>query len=211
VDTNQLAKILWDYNLMEMPLDHADLILALGSHDTRVAERAAQVYFSGLAPLVVFSGGLGRLTKDIYSQPEAELFADIALHLGVPKAHILLENQSTNTGENICFTRQLLQEKGICPHKIILVQKPYMLRRAYATAKKQWPEMDFTVTGPQIDFADYPNEQISPDLLINIMVGDTQRLKIYAQKGFQIPQEIPDEVWAAYEELVKRGYTQQLI
>jgi hypothetical protein len=43
-----------------------------------------------------------------------------------------------------------------------------------------------------------------------IMVGDTQRVKIYPEKGFQIPQEIPEEVWNAYEELVKRGYSSHI-
>ncbi len=211
MDTDQLAQILWEYNRMEMPLSRADLILTLGSHDTRVAERAAQVFFAGLAPRIVFSGGRGRLTQDLFPRPEAEVFADVAVRLGVPEDKILLENQSTNTGENIILTRKLLQERDIHPRKIILVQKPYMLRRAYATARKQWPEMEFLVTGPQIDFAHYPNAQIPKDLLINIMVGDTQRIKRYAEMGFQIPQEIPERVWDAYQELVKRGYTRQLI
>ncbi len=151
------------------------------------------------------------MTHDLFPKPEAEVFADVAMRLGVPEEKILLENQSTNTGENIILTRKLLQERDIHPQKIILVQKPYMLRRAYATARKQWPEMEFLVTGPQIDFAHYPNAEIPKDLLINIMVGDTQRIKRYAEMGFQIPQEIPDWVWAAYEELVQQGYTQHLI
>jgi uncharacterized SAM-binding protein YcdF (DUF218 family) len=211
VDTHQLAKILWDYNRMEMPLEPADLVLTLGSHDTRVAERAVEVYHSGLAPLLVFSGGLGRLTQGVFPNPEAEVFADVAVSLGVPREKILIENQSTNTGENIVLTRKLLLEKGLHPQKIIIVQKPYMLRRAYATAKKRWPEMTFLVTGPQIEFENYPNELIPEDLLINIMVGDTQRIKLYAEHGFQIPQTIPDPVWEAYEELIQRGYTHHLI
>ena len=47
--------------------------------------------------------------------------------------------------------------------------------------------------------------------MISIMVGDLQRIKIYPEKGFQIHQEIPDDVWAAYEELVQAGYNQRLI
>lgn len=43
------------------------------------------------------------------------------------------------------------------------------------------------------------------------MVGDLQRIKIYPSLGYQIYQEIPDQVWAAYEELVARGYTEHLI
>jgi hypothetical protein len=43
------------------------------------------------------------------------------------------------------------------------------------------------------------------------MVGDLQRLRVYPEKGFQIPQEIPADVWAAYEELVRAGYDKYLI
>ena len=42
-------------------------------------------------------------------------------------------------------------------------------------------------------------------------VGDLQRLRLYPAKGFQIPQEIPATVWAAFEELVAAGYDKYLI
>jgi hypothetical protein len=43
------------------------------------------------------------------------------------------------------------------------------------------------------------------------MVGDLQRIKIYPDLGYQIAQEIPDEVWRAFEELVRAGYDKYLI
>lgn len=146
----------------------------------------------------------------MFTQPEAEVFADIAIKLGVPPDKILIENRSTNTGENIEFTKALLQEKRLDLNSFILVQKPYMERRAFATFKKRWPEKDFVVTSPAFTYAEYPNDQIPRELLINIMVGDLQRIKIYPDLGFQISQDIPTEVWAAYEELVKLGYTKHL-
>jgi hypothetical protein len=42
------------------------------------------------------------------------------------------------------------------------------------------------------------------------MVGDLQRIKIYPEKGFQIAQEIPDDVWQAYEQLVAMGFDRHL-
>src|SRR3569833_138627 len=104
-----LAKKLWDYHHMNHQLKKADCFLVLGSHDTRVAERGAELYLQGWAPLIIFSGGLGRLTKGEWNQPEADLFAQIAIEKGVPQDAILIENQSTNTGENILFTQQLLE------------------------------------------------------------------------------------------------------
>jgi uncharacterized SAM-binding protein YcdF (DUF218 family) len=61
---------------------------------------------------------------------------------------------------------------------VILVQKPYMQRRAYATFKKVWPDKDVIVTAPQVSFEEYPNEIIKKDDVISIMVGDTQRIKV---------------------------------
>lgn len=212
---NVLAEKIWHYHLMNHHLSPADVILVLCSHDGRVAERGALLFHEGWAPLLIFSGGLGTITKDIWTEPEADQFAKVAIGLGVPKDKIIIENQSSNTGENVLFTRQLLAEKKINPQKFILVQKPYMERRSFATFKKLWPEKDVIVTSPQVSFDEYldtyANRALSRDEVISIMVGDLQRMKLYPEKGFQIYQKIPHDVWAAYEELVEAGYNQRLI
>ena len=204
------ARKLWDYHHMHHIPAQSDCILALGSHDLRVADRAAELYLEGWAPILLLSGGLGYLTKGMWKDAEADRFARIALDKGVPAEAIFIENKSTNTGENIQFSRRLLDEKGLHPQQFLLVQKPYMERRSYATFKKQWPDKDLLVTSPQIAFDDYPNDEIPMERVINSMVGDLQRIRIYPEKGFQIPQEIPVEVWAAYEKLVAWGFNQHL-
>lgn len=210
-DIVALAKKIWDYHRVNHELIKADCILTLGSHDTRVAERAAQLYAEGWAPLLIFSGGLGRLTEGMWTESEADLFSRIAIKNGVPEEAILIENKSTNTGENIRFVKQLLEKKNIYPDTFIVVQKPYMERRTLATFEKNWTGKHFVVTSPQISFDDYPTEDIPLEKVIQIMVGDLQRIKIYPQKGFQTYQEIPDNVWQAYETLVAAGFNQQLI
>ncbi len=185
--------------------------MVLGSNDPRVARRGAELYLQGWAPLLIFCGNVGALTEDLYGRPEAEHFAEIAIEMGVPEECILIENRSTNTGENIKFTRELLQRMRFDPANLIVVQKPYMERRAYATFKQFWPEKKFIVTSPQIAYADYPLPHMPKEKLINIVVGDLQRIKLYPEKGFQIPQEIPDAVWEAYEKLVAFGFTSHLI
>lgn len=187
----------------------------LCSHDKRVAERGAQLFLEDWAPLLIFSGGLGSITSGLWIEPEADQFAKVAVGMGVPKEKILIENQSTNTGENVLFTQRLLAANKIDPGKFILVQKPYMERRSYATFRKLWPEKEALVTSPQVPFAeylaDYTNSELSGDDVVSIMVGDLQRIELYPEKGFQIYQEIPHDVWAAYEELVKSGYDKHLI
>ncbi|WP_411275240.1 ElyC/SanA/YdcF family protein [Daejeonella sp.] len=210
-EEKQLAKVLWDYHHVNHQLEKSDCILVLGSHDTRVADRGAELYLQGYAPLLIFSGGLGNFTQGIWDEPEADKFAKIALALGVPKEAILIENQSTNTGENIRFTQKLLSEKGLDPQSFIVVQKPYMERRSLATFNKSWPDKTLLVSSPQITLDDYPNEEITMKMLVNNMVGDLQRIKEYPEMGYQIYQEIPAEVWEAYEDLVVRGYTEHMM
>jgi uncharacterized SAM-binding protein YcdF (DUF218 family) len=209
--TFELANKLWDYHHVNQCIEKSDCILVLGSHDLRVAEKGAELYLQGWAPILIFSGGLGRLTNDIWKETEAEKFATIALKMGVPIEAILIENKSTNTGENILFTQQLLKENNLDLQSFIVVQKPYMERRSYATFKKHWPDKKLTVTSPQISFENYYNDEIPLESVINIMVGDLQRIKIYPEKGFQIFQEIPEYVWSAYEKLVELGYTDHLV
>lgn len=205
------AEELWNYHHMNHLLQKSDCILALGSHDVRVAHRAAELLLEGWAPYLVFSGGLGNLTLGMWTESEADKFAAIAIQKGVPEEKILIENKSTNTGENILFTRQLLQSKNLDPQTFIVVQKPYMERRSYATFKKNWPDKRLLVTSQQISFEKYPTSDISTDQVINIMVGDLQRIRIYPSKGFQIAQEIPEDVWIAYEGLVNAGFTKHMV
>jgi uncharacterized SAM-binding protein YcdF (DUF218 family) len=209
-----LVEKLWNYHQLHQELSHADAILVLCSHDTRVAERGAQLFLEKWAPLLIFSGGLGVITRDLWQEPEAELFARIAVEMGVPGDRVLIENRSTNTGENVQLTRRLLADRGLDPQTFIVVQKPYMERRSYATFKKVWPEKDVIVTSPRVSLddylRDYSNASLSTADVISIMVGDLQRIRVYPEKGFQIPQSIPADVWEAYETLVAAGYDTRL-
>ena len=206
---------IWDYHHLDHQLAHADAILVLCSHDKVVAGRGAELFLQGWAPLLIFAGGLGAITRHLWHEQEADQFAAIAIEMGVPKDRILIENRSTNTGENVLFTKQLLAGKGIDPRTFIVVQKPYMERRSYATFRKVWPEKEVRVTSPRVSLDDYLREcshdALSPGDVIGIMVGDLQRMRLYPEKGFQIHQEIPDDVWHAYEELVKAGYDKYLL
>ena len=200
---------------MNHELAPADAILVLCSHDERVADRGAQLFLEGFAPLLIFSGGRGAITSRLWDEPEAERFARIANSLGVPAERIVIEPNSTNTGENVRFTRQLLAEKGIDPQSFIVVQKPYMERRSYATFLQYWPGKQVAVTSPQASFDDYiaqyTHTSLTPDDVVAIMLGDLQRIRFYPELGYQIAQEIPAGVWDAFEQLVEAGYDKYLI
>jgi uncharacterized SAM-binding protein YcdF (DUF218 family) len=211
----ELAEIVWHYHRLNHRLARADAILVLCSHDKAVAERGAQLFLERWAPLLIYSGGLGAITGQLWKEPEADQFAAIAMAMGVPADKILIENRSTNTGENVLFTRKLLAERGLDPASFVVVQKPYMERRSFATFKRLWPEKEVIVTSPQVSFheylARYSNAALTSDDVISIMVGDLHRVKLYPERGFQIPQDIPADVWAAFEELVAAGYDRHLV
>ena len=205
--TDELVELLWEYNCIYDELSYADAIIVLGSNDIRVAQYGAELYLQGLAPLLIFSGNVGKLTKDIWDRPESEVFAEEAIRLGVASDAILIEKESTNTGENIAYTKQLIEEKNIGIKKVILVQKPYMQKRAYATIRKVWPEVLVQVTAPSYTFQNGTTEFVSKEELISIIVGDTQRIIEYPKKGFQVEQGIPLEIKEALNILIKRGFT----
>jgi hypothetical protein len=169
----------------------------------------------GLAPFIVVSGGLGKITKNLWKRTEAQKFAEVICSIGVPKEKVLLETQSSNTGENIIFTRDLILSKRIEVDSIIAVNKPYMERRSYAAISKFWSVKKLMVTSPLIEFDEYLDAytegEITREEIISIMVGDLQRMKLYAEKGFQVYQDIPENVWSAYDKLVELGFTSHLI
>ncbi len=214
------ADLIWGYMHVghSLPAAPADAILALGSNDPRVAERAAALYLEGRAPRLVLTGGVGALTRGLYKgDSEAEAFAKIAEAMGVPRAAMLLEPASTNTGENFRFSAAAMGAPA--PGALILVQKPFMERRTLATFLKQWPVRPLPrvhVTSPQISFEDYVRSDapgLSVEEIICTMMGDLQRIAIYPAMGFQAYQAIPQEVWDALKLLVREGFTrsEQLI
>ena len=211
----ELAQIIWDYHQVNHQLKKSDAILVLCSHDERVAERSVDLFKAEWAPLIIFSGGSGSITKDMWHEPEAVRFARLAVELGVDPERIILEDKSTNTGENIQFTRKLVESRSLDLQRFIVVQKPYMERRSFATFRKLWPEKDLIVTSPQISFtgylSKYSHSALSSEDVVSIMGGDLQRIRIYPARGFQIEQEVPAEAISAYEELVAAGFTKFLV
>ncbi len=100
----------------------------------------------GMMPLIIFTGATSRTTRDRMPRGEAEHYRERAMELGVPGDAILVEPRARNTGENIRFSRALLEERRVAVSCVLLVSKPYEERRAYATARKLWPEVEWVST-----------------------------------------------------------------
>lgn len=210
-DIDRWARVLWDYQRLDHQLHPVEIAIVLGSHDLRVADRAAQVYQEGLARLLIFSGGAAPATRRFYAGSEADEFAKRCRALGVPESAMRLEDQSHNTAENLRFSRELFESEGLHPETVILVQKPYMERRSLATAMIEWPDIEVMCTSPLISFGDYPTETVDKAHFINTMVGDLQRILVYPKMGFMAQQDVPRTVLDAYENLVASGFTTRLL
>lgn len=206
----EAVEILWAYHHVGHEPEPADLIFVLGSNDPRVASWAAELYFRGLSDHILFSGGAGRFTEGM-SGTEAERFAEVAAAAGVSASAILIEARSTNTGENIRFSREVLAAHGLSPSRVLALQKPYMERRTLATLEAQWPEVAVRVSSPPCTFREYLSEELPEALVISAMVGDFQRILEYPKLGFSSVQPVTEEAREAFRVLVEAGYVSQLL
>ena len=206
--------ILWDFMRMNQSPEKADVIVGFGCYDEDIPKRCAELWHQGFAPWVCFSGGLGRNTSNLWSKSEAERFAAIAMTEGVPEECIILENKSTNSAENLLFTPKVLAAAGIRADTIIAVHKPYMERRLWAAMQVYWPDVRAVYTSPQVTIEEHIAHAEAVGMtrkgVIETIVGDVQRMELYAEKGYQVPVEIPEEVRKAFDALAAQGYTGQL-
>jgi uncharacterized SAM-binding protein YcdF (DUF218 family) len=205
------ALLLWEYLKMHHQPRACSVAVALGSHDLGVADTAADLYRRGYAPLIVMTGASSPTTRDRMPRGEAEHYRERAVELGVPESAVLVEPKATNTGENIRYSRELLEAAGVEATSVLLVSKPYEERRAYATMRKLWPSVEVVCASAPVSYDDYVATIGDERLVIDMMAGAAQRVMIYPGRGLIADQAVPDEVSAAYGRLRERGFTSRLV
>lgn len=210
-DLRQDVKTLWHYHQMHHVLQPADVGIGLGSHDPSVPMVAVDLFNRGLFPRLVFTGANSPTTIDRFPRGEAIHYREYAIEHGVPADAVMAETTATNTAENIELTRQLLAAEGIAVTSVILMSRPYQQRRSYATCRKLWPEVDVQCASQPLSLDDYVSMIGDVKRVIDMLVGDTQRIDVYAERGYAIPQHMPAEVRAAFGRLVTAGYTSRLL
>lgn len=152
---NRLARFL---ARTDLPLPGTvDLILLLGNADPRSAAFAADLYFLGLAPRILVSGGIGHSTHFLHEAlaidtgTEADLLAEELLRIGVPAEAVLRETESTNCGANAVTSRAFLNSLGLDPKSVVLIQDPTMQRRSHASFTRVWEDR------PEVAWHSYPS------------------------------------------------------
>ncbi|HEV7952324.1 MAG TPA: ElyC/SanA/YdcF family protein [Candidatus Saccharimonadales bacterium] len=200
---DQLLAIIWNYLAIESAPKHADVIIADGTKDVNVAHLATELYSMSFAPTIIMSGG---------EQPNSDMtIADamtkIARAYDVPESAIIKDVSAKNTTQVITNAQALLYERGITPKTVILVDAPYMSRTLLATAQAQWkgelPE--FISRHESTSLPEYSLRHGRGETIRDIL-GNFQRLRSYAKKGFQSEQIIPENVQIAYDALIWRGH-----
>lgn len=198
------AKALWDFHAVGTEPQPADVIVCLGSYDPRVAIRCAQMLREDVAPIAVITGGYGNWTRGEFEQPEAEVFAAVIEEQGIGRERLILELRASNIGENIAFARSALAGREV--RRAVFVTKPQTQRRVWATARKQWPQIELAVTAPAHDLMSQAIDEAGLRRLVEEMVGDVQRLMEYPAAGYQVVVEIPSPVLEAYRRLRDAGF-----
>ncbi|MEU8890504.1 YdcF family protein [Streptomyces sp. NPDC048442] len=205
------AQQVWDYLVLNRPVRPCSAAIGLGSHDLGVAATAVGHYHAGLFPLVVFTGGNSPTTKDRFPRGEAVHYQEHAIARGVPADAVLVEPRAVNTGQNITYTRALLDEWGPAVDSVMLICKPYMERRAYATCRKLWPEVAVQCASERTGLEDYLVAIGDQKLVMDMLAGELQRIQEYPRLGFATEQQVPAAVRRAYDHLVRAGFDSRLV
>lgn len=171
-DTNTLAEYLSDAEIQDLSsIPSVDCIVLCASqvlYSAEVSFKALQERPT-LAKCLVLCGGIGHSTNLLYTavaqHPRySELAGDIE---GLPEARvlerildrffdrsvitsqgcqILVEDRSTNCGENASFSRRVLDQAGLsAPRTLVISQDPTMMLRTKASFQKVYDDISSAV------------------------------------------------------------------
>lgn len=220
-------------DISKTPIDCA--ILA-GNCVLETTEGAFRLLRSGICPRLLISGGIGHATEElrrkVASHPhygslntqgrtEAHILADIAQTFWtIDPSRLLIEPESTNSGENARFSRALLERKGHTANRILLIQDPTMQRRTDATFRHVWKDLPttflnwptftprLTVTDGELQFAVSGISGLwTMERFLALVMGEIPRLRDdeqgYGPRGreYIVHVDIPDRIEEAYARL----------
>ena len=209
-------KIIWDYMVLDEDFPKCDLIIGCGCQSLTIPITCANLYKQGYADKIIFAGGLGKITKYHFKKAEAEMYKEIAIQEGVPEEKIWIENKSTNTGDNFRFSKKIIDEENWNIKNILIVHNKFSERRTLSAAKAIIKDKELYITSAKVSFDDFiqslqNKEEKRIIKIVSSMVGDIQRMIIFPQFGWQIKQEVPQEVQNAYRKLKSMGFDEFVI
>ena len=164
----------------------ADCIVVLGS--VKAAKYrvpvAANAYTAGRASKIILCGGKLRDFSDgKYS--EAEHMRLAALELGVAEEHIIMENSSQNTVENILYALIELQRNFWLNkvRRVLLVTTTYHMRRSLSIARYLFPEHIVIVPCPANDTNTKRDNWMNTSVGIERAKSEAKKIIRYVNNG----------------------------
>ena len=190
----------WKFLAVADPPVHSDVIFVFGSQDLRVPDHAASLYRSGYAPTVLVTGRYGRMTRDVFEKPEALVFKDVLVRAGVPSQAIVAESTARNTLENVTRGLFLLRQKKILCRSVLLVAKPFVMRRCAATFTRQAPDVRVSCCPYTEDMATSIDRR--PSSFARRLVEELERIDRYATNGDIERQQISKQLRIAAQNVL---------
>lgn len=212
---NDLKQI-WDYMNLNQALEKCDLIVGCGCTNMNIPVLCSKLYKEGYAKKIVFTGGYGKVTKNINSKTEAEIFKDVALNHGVDENDIYLDTMSKNTKENFVNLKKIINDNNLDVNSILIVHNVMGERRTYNTAKKILKDIKIIITSNKTTFDDYFNDLKNKNndkihTIVSVTNSNIQRMIIYPLLGFQIEDEVPKNLIKVYYHLKSLGFNDYII
>ena len=199
-ELTRLLDPVWKFLAVADPPVHSDVIFVFGSQDLRVPDHAASLYRSGYAPTVLVTGRYGRMTRDVFEKPEALVFKDVLVRAGVPSQAIVAESTARNTLENVTRGLFLLRQKKILCRSVLLVAKPFVMRRCAATFTRQAPDVRVSCCPYTEDMATSIDRR--PSSFARRLVEELERIDRYATNGDIERQQISKQLRIAAQNVL---------
>ncbi|WP_262029329.1 YdcF family protein [Microvirga sp. Mcv34] len=222
-----------------------DCIILAGNCVLETAEGAFRLIGRGTCTRLLISGGIGHATEVLRQKvaahsdyqtihtegrAEAHILADIGLNFwGIDRSSLLIEPDSTNSGENAKFSRRLHVDSSQPMKTILLIQDPTMQRRVDATFRHIWRDR------PDVSFLNWPTftprvrlveDEVQFNLggiaglwpldrFLALVIGEIPRLRDDSDgygpngKGFIAHLDIPKRIEKAYaclQEALAEGF-----
>ena len=147
----QEKKITDDLFLPTILPKQSDLAIILGTRYTDPIPYAINLYQEEIVPKILLTGGINRHT----GINEAQHHFDLLRAENIPESAIIVEDQSTNTLENITFSLELLKKENLLKDSlsIIIIAKWFHAKRVLMTFRAHYPSgtkyylQNYDVTG----------------------------------------------------------------
>ena len=199
---HEASKKLFEYLYLKETPKQAKIIFGFGHFDMKIPERCAQLYLEGFAKYIILTGGIGAGTADL-GMPEADAFKNYIQqnYPQIPAENLIVENKSTNTGENLRFSINILQEKfpelwkKIETGDILIVANAFRQRRVELTTKKILPKASLISCPPETSFeSECILFEAKGQHLQEQLPGEIKRIMEYPKHNWIVEKPIPHEI-----------------